>query len=99
MAKTAWRPSGNTTAVGVGECANSSPRFASSGPSSAKAGDVTNSTNVVAITSWTKPGAVISSVRMQPPTRSLRSTRRTLRPLRPNIAAATSALIPLPTIT
>ena len=26
-----------------------------------------NSTKVVAITSWTKPGAVISSVRMQPP--------------------------------
>ena len=40
-----------------------------------------NSTKVVAITSWTKPGAVISSVRMQPPMRSLRSSTSTLRTL------------------
>ena len=80
MAKTACRPSGNSTAVGVGECANSRPRFASSGPSSAKAGDVTNRTNVVAMTSCTKPGAVISSVRMQPPMRSLRSISSDLAP-------------------
>ena len=35
------------------------------------------STKVVAITSWMKPGAVISSVRMQPPMRSLRSSTST----------------------
>ena len=40
-----------------------------------------NSTKVVAITSWTKPGAVISSVRMQPPMRSLRSSTSTCAPL------------------
>ena len=57
-----------------------------------------NSTKVVAITSWTKPGAVISSVRMQPPMRSLRSSTSTLRALAASIAAQTSALMPLPTM-
>src|SRR5688572_33322004 len=57
-----------------------------------------NSTKVVAITSWTKPGAVISSVRMQPPMRSLRSSSRTLPPFLASRAAQTSALMPLPTM-
>ena len=57
-----------------------------------------NSTKVVAITSCTKPGSVIASVRMQPPMRSLRSSTSTRCPLRPSSAAATSALMPLPTM-
>ena len=44
---------------------------------------VMKSTKVVAITSWMKPGAIISSVRMQPPISALRSSTTTLRPLAP----------------
>ena len=66
-------------------------------PSAPKAGAVMKSTKVVAITSWTKPGAIISSVRMQPPISALRSSTSTRRPL-PSIEAQTSALMPLPTM-
>src|SRR5215468_2586317 len=46
-----------------------------------------------------KPGTVISSVRIQPPATALRSSTQTLLPLRASIAAQTSELMPLPTIT
>ena len=91
-------PSGMSTPVGVSVWQNSSPCRPRSAPSAAKAGEVMNSTKVVAITSWTKPGAVISSVRMQPPMRSLRSSTSTLPPLPASSAAQTSALMPLPTM-
>src|SRR5262245_24785698 len=46
-----------------------------------------------------KPGTVTSPVRMQPPVTALRSSTQTRLPLRTNIAAQTSELMELPTIT
>src|SRR5215468_2739461 len=46
-----------------------------------------------------KPGTVISSVRIQPPATAFRSSTQTRLPLRTSIAAQTSELMPLPTIT
>ena len=50
-------------------------------------------------TSWWKPGSVISAVRMQPPSQSLRSSTTTCQPARASSAPHASELIPLPTRT
>src|SRR5215813_11091699 len=60
---------------------------------------MTNSGYDIEKRSCRKPGTVISSVRIQPPATALRSSTQTRLPLRTSIAAQTSELMPLPTIT
>src|SRR4051812_32367972 len=92
-------PSGNAVAVGSSVLRYSSPREASSSPSSACAAPPTQSGCQALKTSCRYPGSVSSAVRMQPPSSSSRSSTRTLQPPRARRAAQASELIPLPTTT
>ena len=92
-------PSGKRVAVGSSVFRYSTPRASSSPRSCMYASDPVNSGCHEAKTSWTKPGSLISAVRIAPPSQSFRSSTQTVQPLRASSAPATSALIPLPTAT
>src|SRR5262249_31451320 len=75
----------------------SSPRAASSSPSSACAAPPTHSGCHALNTSWRNPGSVSSSVLIAPPNQSLRSSTHTRHSARARRAAHASELTPLPT--
>src|SRR4051794_8514836 len=92
-------PSGKAVAVGNSVFRYSSPRAARSSPSCACAPPPTQSGCHALKTSWTKPGSVISAVRIAPPSQSFRSRTQTSHPPFARSAAHASELIPLPTTT
>src|SRR4051794_35704637 len=92
-------PSGNAVAVGSPVFRYSSPRAARSSPSCACAPPPTQSGCHALKTSWTKPGSVISAVRIAPPNQSFRSSTQTRQPPFARSAAHASELTPLPTTT
>src|SRR4051812_14382573 len=91
--------SGNAVAVGSSVLRYSSPREASSSPSSACAAPPTQSGCHALKTSWRNPGSVSSSVLIAPPNQSLRSSTQTRHSARASSAAQASELTPLPTMT
>src|SRR5215468_7468757 len=90
-------PSGNAVAVGSSVLRYSSPRAASSSPSSACAAPPTQSGCQALNTSWRNPGSVSSSDLIAPPNQSLRSRTHTRHSARASSAAHASELTPLPT--
>src|SRR5215467_6589628 len=92
-------PSGNAVAVGKSVLRYSSPRAASSSPSSACAAPPTQSGCHALNVSCRNPGSVSSSVLIAPPNQSLRSSTQTRQPARASSAPPARELIPLPTKT
>src|SRR4051794_8609833 len=92
-------PSGNAVAVGSSVFRYSRPRAARSSPSCACAPPPTQSGCHALKTSWTKPGSVISAVRIAPPSQSFRSRTQTSQPPFASSAAQASELMPLPMTT
>src|SRR4051812_30441708 len=97
--RNAASPSGNAVAVGSSVFRYSSPRAASSSPSSACAAPPTQSGCQALKTSWRNPGSVSSSVLTAPPNQSLRSSTQTRQSARASSAAHARELTPLPTTT
>ena len=89
-------PSGKSVAVGSSVFRYSSPRASSSSFSSAYAAEPVNSGCQEAKTSWTKPGSVISAVRIAPPSQSFRSSTQTLHPLAREQRAGDERVDPAP---
>src|SRR5262249_33400882 len=92
-------PSGNAVAVGSSVLRYSSPRAASSSPSSACAGPPTHNGCQAPNTSWRYPGSLSSAVLIAPPGSASRSSTQTSQPARESKAAHASELMPLPTMT
>src|SRR3954451_4110061 len=92
-------PSGKAVADGSSVFRYSSPRAASSSPSSACAAPPTQSGCHALKTSCRNPASVNSSVLIAPPNQSLRSSTQTRQSARASSAAHASELIPLPTMT
>src|SRR5206468_1347922 len=91
-------PSGKAVAVASSVFRYSSPRAASSPPSSACAGPPTHSGCQALNTSWRYPASVSSDVLIAPPGSASRSSMHTSQPARDSSAAHASELIPLPTM-
>src|SRR6266508_4901193 len=99
VARKALSPSGKSVAVGWSVLRYSSPRWASSPPSSACPAPPTHNGCHALKTSWWKPGCVSSAVLIAPPSSRSRSRTHTFQPPRARRAAQTSELMPLPTTT
>src|SRR5262249_22591247 len=93
-------PSGKAVPVGRSVLRYSTPRRSSSPFSSAYAAEPVNNGCHEAISSCVNPGAVRpSTVRIQPPATSSRSSTQTFQPARASNAAPASELMPAPTKT